>query len=80
MPGKEDRYVPRAAYQHTVRSTQTYTTGHSPERDIVNSLVPKKQLRRPEVPGAAVDESHFCAPHRMGRKLQPVETDPTHPF
>src|SRR5215471_4181518 len=43
-------------------------------------LVPKKQLRRPEVPRAAVDQSHLCPPHRMGRKLQPIETDTAHPF
>src|SRR6516225_10456847 len=30
-----------------------------------NFLVPKKQLRRPEVSRATVYESHLCAPHRM---------------
>jgi ABC-type uncharacterized transport system substrate-binding protein len=37
-------------------------------------------LPSPKVPRATVDESDLCAPHRMGRKLQPIEADPAHPF
>ena len=50
-----------------------------PNRALI-FLVPKKQLRRPQVPCAAVDESHLRPPHGVCRKLQPVEADPAHPF
>ena len=73
-------YVPAAYALVSIARAHHGVTGHSPARDIINFLVPKKQLRRPEVPRAAVFQSHLCAPHRVGRKLQPVEADPAHPF
>ena len=46
----------------------------------LNSLVAQKQLRRAEVPSAAVDQSHLRPPHAVRRKFQTVETDTAHPF
>ena len=73
-------YVPAAYALVSIARADHGVTGHSPARDIINFLVPKKQLRRPQVSRATVYEGHLCAPHRMGRKLQPFETDTAHPF
>src|SRR5262245_6736519 len=73
-------YVPAAYALASIARADHGVTGHSPARDIIDLLVPKKQLRRTQVPRATVDESHLCTPHGVRRKFQPVETDPTHPF